>query len=429
MDFVADLRRRGLVNDLTEPELGALMAKEPMTFYVGFDPTGASLHIGNMVQIMGMVRAQRLGHRPIALVGGATGIIGDPSGRSSERNLLDEETLAANLQGIEADLRRLLDFDKGPSACRLVNNHDWMGKFGFIEFLRDVGKDFQVGMMLGKDSVRSRLNSDSGISFTEFSYMLLQSYDFLHLHREYGCRLQFGGSDQWGNITAGIDLVRRKTGARVYGMTLPLILDSSGKKFGKSTGGAVYMSEDETSHFDLYQYFVRTADADAVRYLRYFTLLDDETIEGLAKEVEERPEKREAQKVLATEVTRMVRGERGLEIAERATAVLYRNQSVEGLDDATLRAIFRDVPHASLARAELEAGLSLIDALVACGLAKSKGAARRLIQGGGVAVNNVKSPGGAEGIARTLGVVDLATETAIVLRAGKKSYGLLILDA
>ncbi len=427
MDFVADLQRRGLVNDLTEPELGKLMQAEPMTFYVGFDPTGESLHIGNMVPIMSMVRAQRAGHRPIAVVGGATGIIGDPSGRSSERNLLDQDVLARNQAGIQRDLERLLDFTPGPSACRLVNNYDWLGKFGFIEFLRDVAKDFQVGMMLGKDSVRSRLASDSGISFTEFSYMLLQSYDFLHLYREYGCKLQMGGSDQWGNITAGTELIRKKTGGRAFGMTLPLILDSSGKKFGKSTGGAVCMSDKVSSHFDFYQYFVRTSDADVLRYLGYFTLLDDEALAGLKQEVQTRPEAREAQKVLASEVTRMVRGAEGLHIAERATQVLFGKAEVEGFDDATLRAIFRDVPHATQARSELEAGIPLIEALVAVGLAKSNGAARRLIQGGGVSVNNKKCAGGQEGLQRRLTSADLASESAIVLRSGKKNYGLLVL--
>ncbi len=425
-DFVADLGARALIHQVTAPELGPAMAAEPFTLYAGFDPTADTLHIGNLVGVLALARAQRMGHRPIAVVGGATGMIGDPSGKSEERNLLDEGTLARNLAGIRRDLERILDFSSAvKNPAMILNNADWIAPTRMLEFLRDIGKCFTINAMLAKESVKLRIESETGISFTEFTYMLLQAWDFHHLHREYGCKLQVGGSDQWGNITAGIDLIRRKCGAdaKAYGLTWPLILDAAGKKFGKTEKGALWMSERRTSHFDFYQYFVRTADADVGRYLRIFTFLPLTEIAELELALKERPEKREAHKALAREVTGLVRGPAGVAVAERATAVLYENAKVEALDDATLAAIFADVPSVERPRAELEAGWPLIDALVASGLAKqSKSEARRLIEAGGVYVNNVRAEGGLE---RRLGVADLASETMILLRAGKKNHALL----
>ncbi len=425
LDFAADLGARGLIHQVTSPDLGPAMLASPFVLYAGFDPSADTLHIGNLVPLLALARAQRAGHTPIAIVGGATGMIGDPSGKSEERNLLDPDTLARNLAGIRRDLETLLDFEAKPNPARILNNADWIGAVSLIEFLRDIGKHFTVNAMLAKESVKQRIESETGISFTEFSYMLLQSWDFWHLYDRFGCRLQIGGSDQWGNITAGIDLIRRKAGpdARAaFGLTLPLILDSSGRKFGKSEKGALWLGAHRTSHFDFYQYFVRTADADAVRYLKIFTFLPLEGIADLEQEVARRPEKREAQRTLAREVTRMVRGEEGLRIAERATAVLFENARVEQLDDATLGVIFADVPSLELPRAELDAGILLIDALVNVKLAKSKSQARQLITDGGVYVNNTRNEGGLE---RRLGPADLASDTVCVLRAGKRNYALL----
>lgn len=424
VDFVADLGARGLIHQSTSPDLGAAMLAEPFTLYCGFDPTADSLHIGNLVGILCLARAQRAGHAPIAIVGGATGMIGDPSGKSDERNLLDPVTLARNLAGIRRDLETVLDFAAPKNPARIMNNADWIGPVSVLAFLRDIGKSFTVNSMLAKESVKNRIESETGITFTEFSYMLLQSWDFLHLHERYGCKLQVGGSDQWGNITAGIELIRKRVGpeAKAYGMTFPLILDSTGKKFGKSEKGALWMGAHRTTHFDFYQYFVRTADADAVRYLKIFTFLPLEEIVALEREVAERPDKRVAQRTLAREVTRLVRGESGLAIAERATAVLFENAKVEDLDDATLGAVFADVPSVARPRADLAAGVPLMDALIATGLVKSKSDARRLMESGGVYVNNARAEGGVD---RKLTAADLASETICVLRAGKRNYALL----
>ncbi len=422
-DAYSELSWRGLVNQTTDDaNLARWLMEKPRTVYVGFDPTADSLHVGHLVALMTLRRFQQCGHRPIALVGGATGMIGDPSGKSEERNLLSVEVLRANVAGMESQLRRFLDFDCGDTSALLVNNFDWMGRFGYLEFLRDVGKHFPVNVMLAKDSVRSRLErTDSGLSYTEFSYMLLQAYDFVHLYRTHGCELQAGGSDQWGNITAGIDLARRLCGVQLYGMTCPLLTKSDGTKMGKTESGALWLSAERTSPYQFYQYWVNLDDADVGRCLRFFTDLSrpqiDEALEAHSKD----PGRRAAQHLLATELTRLVHGEPGLSAARQATEILF-GAEIADLSDAELGAIFADVPSRQLPRARLDGeGLSLIDALVEAGLAKSKGEARRVITQGGAYVNNRR----ADGIETKLGPKDLASETVMVLRTGKKSYALL----
>ncbi len=422
-DVLADLKWRGLLNQCTdEAHLGAWLLEKPRTIYVGFDPTSDSLHVGSLLPVMLLRRFQKAGHRPIALVGGATGMIGDPSGKSAERNLLNVETLRANVQGMGAQLRRFLDFESGENAALLVNNFDWMGPWSYLEFLRDVGKHFPVNVMLGKDSVKSRLErSDSGLSYTEFSYMLLQAYDFVHLHRTHGCELQAGGSDQWGNITAGIDLARRMDGASLQGLTCPLLTKSDGSKMGKTESGAVWLSPAKTSPYAFYQYWINLADSDVGTALRFLTELDREEIEALEARHAEAPERREAKKRLATELTLLVHGDAGLASATRATEILFGAEIVD-LSDAELGEIFADVSSRELGLDRLEGeGLPLADALVEAGLAKSKGEARRLLQQGGVYLNNrrVADP------EQRLSLESLASETVLVLRSGKKNYGLL----
>ncbi len=420
-DVIETLRERGFVSQLSDPELEKKLASESMIIYAGFDPTAVSLHIGNLLQIMLLAQFQRHGHKPIALVGGATAMIGDPSGKSEERNLLDETTIQTNLQGIKAQLQKYLDFsDDLTNQAILVNNYDWIGPFSFIEFLRDVGKYFRVGEMMGKESVRKRLNSDAGMSFTEFSYQLLQGYDFLHLYREYNCQIQCGGDDQWGNITAGIELTRKLAGQPVYGLTSPLLTTANGQKFGKTEKGTIWLDDQLTSPYEFYQYFVRVDDRDVIALLKRFTFLPIEQIAELEAEVTNAPEKRTAQKVLAEEVTRLVHGEQKLQLALNASQVLF-GKEISGLNDADLSSIFADVPSKSIERNRLEAGLELLDALCESELCKSRGDAKKLIKSGGVYVNN-----------KRIDVIDtilkpdaLASETILVLRSGKKNYCLL----
>jgi tyrosyl-tRNA synthetase len=422
-DIIAELSWRGLLYQSTdEQHLAAWLLEKPRTVYIGFDPTADSLHAGSLLPVMLLRRFQKAGHRPIALVGGATGMVGDPSGRSAERNLLSVEALEANVAGIQKQLARFLDFDGTPTGALLVNNFDWTGKFSFLEFLRDVGKHFPVNVMLGKDSVKNRLErADSGLSYTEFSYMLLQAYDFVHLYEAFGCELQAGGSDQWGNITAGIDLGRRMLGAQLYGITSPLITKSDGGKMGKTASGALWLDPARTSPYQFYQYWINLADADVVAFLRYFTDLDQAEIAAVEAQHAAAPERREAQKRLACEITRIVHGEEGLASAQRATSVLFGAEIVD-LNDAELGDIFADVPSRELGRDRLAGeGLPIVDALVESGLAKSKGEARRTLTQGGAYVNNrrVDNPD------LRLTPAALASETVMVLRSGKKSYALL----
>ncbi len=422
-NVIAELSWRGLVNQSTDPEnLPRLLMEKPRTVYVGFDPTADSLHVGHLVALMTLRRFQQAGHRPIALVGGATGMIGDPSGKSEERNLLSPDSLRANVAGMEPQLRRFLDFDCGPNSALLVNNYDWMGRFGYLEFLRDVGKHFPVNVMLTKDSVRSRLErTDAGLSYTEFSYMLLQAYDFVHLNEHYGCELQAGGSDQWGNITAGIDLARRLRGVQLYGCTCPLLTRSDGTKMGKTESGALWLSAERTSPYHFYQYWINLDDADVGRCLCFFTDLGREEIDALLAEHQADPGRRAAQRRLAAELTRLVHGDEGLNIAERATDIFF-GAEISALSDAQLTTIFADVPSRQLSRDQLAGdGLPIIEAFAASGLCKNKSEARRIITQGGAYVNNRR----VENLETQLGIADLASESVMVLRSGKKNYALL----
>jgi tyrosyl-tRNA synthetase len=415
---VSVLESRGLLEAVTNEEVRKAVEK-PLTVYAGFDPSSHSLAIGNYVTIMALAYLQRCGHRVIALVGGATGMIGDPSGKSSERNLLDAEQVERNVAGIRENLSRFLDFNHPTAPARLVNNRDWLGRFTLVEFLRDVGRHFRLGAMLGKESVRARLESEAGISFTEFSYQLLQAYDFLHLYDQFGCTLQIGGSDQWGNITAGVDLVRKLRGQEVYGLTFPLVCDSAGQKFGKSEGNAVYLDHRLTPYYDFYQFFFRVADAEVVRLLRLFTFVTEEELATLAETVRTAPESRQAQKRLAEEVTRDVHGEHGLRVAQRASSVLF-GETMDGLCADDLLDIFANVPSAELPRAQV-AGASWVEVAAASGLCKSKGEARRLIQSGGLYANNRRV---SDALA-TVSDGDLVEGRLLVLRSGKRTFHLV----
>jgi tyrosyl-tRNA synthetase len=420
-DIVTILENRGLLSQ-SSLEAGRLAEKlaEPLTLYAGFDPTADSLHIGHLLQIMVLSHFQRCGHRPIALVGGATAMIGDPSGKSEERNLLDEETIAKNAAGIKGQLEQFLDFGAGKNAALLVNNVDWIGKFGFVEFLRDVGKHFRVGEMMGKESVRKRLQSETGMSFTEFSYQMLQSYDFLHLFREEQCRLQIGGDDQWGNITAGIDLVRKMEATPVYGLTSPLITKADGQKFGKTEGGAVWLDPLRTSPYDFYQYWIRSDDRDVIKLLKFFTFLTLERISDLEREFADAPEKRQAQTILAEEVTRLVHGEDELKKVQKASRVLF-GEEITGLSDHDLHTIFSDVSSSEMSMDALKSGIGLIDALHESRLCRSRREAKDLIKNGGAYVNNQKR----DALEYTLTCESLASESVLILRSGKKKYHLV----
>ena len=422
-DVHSELSWRGLIHQTTDDaRIAGWLSERPRTLYVGFDPTSESLHVGHLVALMVLRRFQQAGHRPIALVGGATGMIGDPSGKSEERNLLSLDVLRANIAAIEQQLRRFLDFDSPKNPALLVNNHDWTGKFGYLEFLRDVGKHFPVNVMLSKDSVKSRLDrSDSGLSYTEFSYMLLQAYDFVHLYEQYGCELQAGGSDQWGNITAGIDLARRLCSVQLYGMTCPLLTKSDGTKMGKTESGALWLSPERTSPYQFYQYWINVEDADVGKCLCFFSGLGRKEIDDLLARHQADPGRREAQRRLAEELTALVQGQEGLAIARRATEVFFGAEICQ-LTDAQLGEVFADVPSQELPRDRLAGeGLRLVDALCEAGLAKSKGEARRMIGQGGAYVNNRR----VDNVDATLTPGDLASETVLVLRTGKKKYALL----
>jgi len=412
------LEQRGLVAQSTDPALAGLLAQERFTIYVGFDPTAASLHLGNLVPIMALAHFQRSGHRVIALVGGATAMVGDPSGRSDERNLLTIDQVKQNALGVREQLGRFLAFD-GPNAAIMVDNYDWTAPMSFIDWLRDVGKYFTVNYMVAKDSVRSRMQSEAGISFTEFSYMTMQAYDFLHLHDHFGCRLQGGGSDQWGNITAGIDLIRRLRQQSAYGLTFPLVTTASGAKFGKSAGNAVFLDRERTSPWDFYQYLVRQDDRDVVRFLRIYTFLTEEEIAAIEREIERNPEKREAQKMLAYSVTALVHGEDTARDIRHAAEIVY-DQRIQGIGDQTLRDVFSSVPAIERPGHDLDNGIDILDLALGAGMVKSKGEGRRLLEAGGVYLNNVRVAPGTR-VTRE----HLASESLIVLRSGKKNYYLV----
>src|SRR5688572_18325028 len=351
MNLFEEFEWRGMVYDATEGA-GDMLAKERVTCYIGFDPTASSLHVGSLLPIMALARLQRFGHSPIALVGGGTGMIGDPSGKSAERSLLSTEEIDANARGMRAQLERFLDFKASPNAARMINNADWLRKIGLLEFLRDTGKHFTVNYMLAKESVKRRLGGDEGISFTEFSYLLLQAHDYLHLHRTTGCTLQLGGSDQWGNIVAGCDLIRKVEGAKAHGVVLPLVTTSAGAKFGKTEAGTVWLDSQRTSPFKFYQFWLNADDRDVIRYLKFFTWLDRDTIAALDTATRDAPEQRDAQRSLAREVTTMVHGVGELDRAERASRVLFGGLLADASVDDILM-VFDDVPATELRADEL----------------------------------------------------------------------------
>ena len=422
-DIFAELNWRGLIHQTTDDAgLPGWLAAKPRTLYAGFDPTADSLHVGHLVALLILRRFQQAGHRPIALVGGATGMIGDPSGKSEERVLLTADTIERNVQAMETQMRRLLDFDSGPQAAALVNNYDWMSRWTYLDFLRDIGKNFPVNVMLAKDSVRSRLEqTDAGLSYTEFSYMLLQAYDFVKLNEKFGCELQVGGSDQWGNITAGIDLGRRMGRGQLYGMTCPLLTKKDGTKMGKTEKGALWLSPEKTSPYTFYQYWINVEDADVSGCLKMLTELPREEVKALDAARAADPGRRESQKRLAEELTRLVHGAEGLGKAQQASKILF-GAEIDALSDRELGEIFADVPSREIPLEQLAGeGLCLIDALVKSGLTKSKGEARRAIEEGGVYVNNRR----ADSIERRLTPADLVGQSTIVLRRGKKNYALL----
>ena len=382
-----ELKWRGMVYDATEG-LAELLAREPVTAYIGFDPTASSLHVGSLLTVMGLARLQRFGHTPIAIVGGGTGMIGDPSGKSQERVLLDADQIAVNVRGIRGQLERFLDFGAGPHAARIVDNADWLGTIDLLSFLRDAGKHFTVNYMLQKESVSRRLESEDGISFTELSYLVLQAYDFLQLYDRYGCVLQMGGSDQWGNITAGIDLVRKLRAAKVHGLVWPLMKTASGTKFGKTEAGTIWLAPERTSPFKFYQFWLNVDDRDVIAYLKCFTFLDERAIEALAAATAASPEKREAQRVLAREVSTVVHGADQVTRVEHASSVLF-SEDISSLPIDDLLAVFADVPSTELSRNELGSeGLGIVDLVARVRLAPSKSEARRLVQSGGVYLNN-----------------------------------------
>lgn len=417
--LLEELRWRGFLDATTSDDLDAWLNEARRTIYVGFDPTADSLHLGSLIPVMGLAHVQRHGHRPLVLVGGGTGLIGDPSGKSLERTLLTSELAERNAAAIRAQLSRFFDLSSDDRAL-MLNNADWLLQLNLVEFLREIGKHFSVNEMIRRDSVRVRLEErDQGISFTEFSYMLLQAYDFLYLCQHFECTIQMGGSDQWGNILSGKDLIRRILGKTAEGITFPLLTTSSGKKFGKTEEGAVWLDSARTSPYQMYQYWLQTADADAGRFLRLFTFLDRERIEALEAAALRSPEAREAQRVLATECTTIVHGEEAVRSVEAATRILF-SASDEAPTPETIALLAREVPVTDLPQSELAAGVTLVDLMVRTKLAESKGSARKLIEGGGVYLNNERQ-------VQTAKITSdhLKWPGAILLRTGKKNYHLL----
>ena len=428
MNFVKELEWRGMINNMM-PGTEEQLEKELTSAYLGIDPTADSLHIGHLVGVMMLRHLQRSGHRPIALIGGATGMIGDPSMKSQERVLIDEETLRHNQECIKAQLAKFLDFDSdAPNAAVLVNNYDWMKGYGFLNFIRDIGKHITVNYMMAKDSVKKRLaaNADHGMSFTEFSYQLLQGYDFLHLYREYGCRLQLGGSDQWGNITTGTELIRRVEGGEAYALTCPLITKADGGKFGKTESGNVWLDPKRTSPYKFYQFWLNVSDADAEKYIKIFTSLTREEIEGLVDEQAADPSQRPLQKRLAKELTTMVHSAADYEAAVEASQILFSNKAqdiLHRIDEDTLLSVFEGVPQFEVSKDVIEAGIPAIELLAGTtGVFASKGEMRKLTQGGGVSVNKEKLSDANAMITTE----HLLNGKYILAQRGKKNYYLII---
>jgi len=427
MNFVDELKWRGMIHDIM-PGTEELLKKEKTSGYIGFDPTADSLHIGHMVQVMLLVHFQRAGHTPIALVGGATGMIGDPSGKSEERSLLDETTLRKNQDGIKKQLEHFLDFNStAPNRAIMVNNYDWMKEYSFLEFIRDIGKHITVNYMMAKDSVKKRLGSEAkeGMSFTEFSYQLVQGTDFLHLYNEHKCRLQMGGSDQWGNIVTGTELIRRKSGGEAFALTCPLITKADGSKFGKTESGNVWLDPEKTSPYKFYQFWLNVSDEDAEKYIKIFTILDKETIDDHVKRHREAPHERLLQKRLAEEVTTMVHSKEEYESAVEASQILFGKGTTESLrkmNESTFLAVFEGVPMFDIKNEVLAQGVTISDLLaVHTAVFPSKGEMRRLVQGGGLSLNREK----VEDAEASVNTSALLNGKYILVQKGKKNYYLI----
>lgn len=429
MNFVDELKWRGMIQDLT-PGVEEQLKKEMTTAYVGIDPTADSLHIGHLVSVMILKHFQNSGHKPIALIGGATGMIGDPSGKSEERNLLDEETLAKNQAGIKKQLEKLLDFDSdAPNAALLANNYDWMKEFSFLDFIRDVGKLITVNYMMAKDSVKMRFSGEvEGMSFTEFSYQLLQGYDYIHLYKNENCKLQLGGSDQWGNITTGIDMIRRSLGETAYGLTCPLIRKADGNKFGKTESGNIWLDPRYTSPYEFYQFWVNTSDEDAEQYIKIFTMLNKEQIGDLVEEHKEAPHLRVLQRKLAKEVTIMVHSEEAYDTAVEASEILFGRATTDVLreiDEKTLLQVMEGVPQFKVSKAEIESGINFVDLCSEkAAVFSSKGETRRLIKGGGVSLNKATI----EDANHTVDKSDLIAGKYLLVQRGRRNHFLLIAE-
>lgn len=428
MNFVEELRWRGMIQEIM-PGTEEQLQKELTSGYLGIDPTADSLHIGHLVGVMILKHFQRAGHRPLALIGGATGMIGDPSMKSQERNLLDEATLRHNQESIKKQLAKFLDFESdSPNAALLVNNYDWMKDFSFLDFIRDIGKHITVNYMMAKDSVKKRLNGESseGMSFTEFSYQLMQGYDFLHLYNNYGCKIQMGGSDQWGNITTGTELIRRKAGGEAFALVCPLITKADGTKFGKTESGNVWLERRYTSPYKFYQFWLNVSDDDAAKYIKIFTTLSKEEIDGLIAEQKAAPHLRPLQKRLAQEITVMVHSQEDYESAVNASSILFGNSTAESLktlDEETLLQVFEGVPQFEINKTELEDGISAIELLTqATAVFPSKGEMRKMVQAGGVMLNKNKLENAEDLIDNSY----LIGGKYILAQKGKKNYFLLI---
>ena len=424
-NFVEELRWRGLLHDIM-PDTEAHLIEHATAGYIGFDPTADSLHIGSLVQILILKHFQNAGHKPIALVGGATGMVGDPSGKSAERNLLDEASLQKNIEGVKSQLSRFLDFNASENPAELVNNFDWMKDISLIDFVRDTGKHITVNYMMAKDSVKKRLSSESkvGMSFTEFTYQLFQGYDFYHLYKEMDCKLQMGGSDQWGNITTGTELIRRKAQGKAYAITIPLVTKADGTKFGKTEGGNVWLDANRTSPYKFYQYWLNASDEDAEKYIKIFTFLDKEAIEALIIEHRETPHLRLLQKKIGEEVTIMTHGQEAFDNAIKASQILFgksTSEDLKSLDEQTFLDIFEGVPQASVSKEDIENGLDMIGALAAkTGFLNSNGEARRALKENAISVNKEKVK---EDF--VISSSDIIANAYVLLQRGKKNYFLL----
>ena len=423
--FIENLRWRGLIHDMI-PGTEEQLASEETAAYIGFDPTGESLHIGSLVQIILLMHFQHAGHKPIALVGGATGMIGDPSGKSAERNLLDEATLQRNLKGIKTQLEKFLDFDTSKSnAAKMVNNYDWMKDISLIDFVRDIGKHLTVNYMMAKDSVKKRLGDESkeGMSFTEFTYQLFQGFDFLHLYQAENCKLQMGGSDQWGNITTGTELIRRKVGGKAFALTCPLITKADGTKFGKTEGGNVWLDPKRTSPYKFYQYWLNASDADAENYIKIFTFLDKETVENLITEHKEQPHLRLLQKTVGKEVTVLVHSESDYENAVKASQILFgksTSDDLKTLDEQTFLDVFEGVPQAEVSRSRIEKGLDVVSAFAETGFLASNSEVRRALKENSLSVNKEKIKDDF-----VINNSNLISDKFVLLQRGKKNYFML----